>query len=291
MTEAIFLDAVVSNSVMVLQILVQMQLSKPSSISMANTLQSPLSIIGHLARRIDDIKHARARACVVWLVGQYGGSDEVSRGLEGIAEWAADVLRKMAKGFGQEEVLVKLQVVTLAAKLFVLNCVDARLGMLCRYVFSLARYDLNYDVRDRGRILSGLLAGIGLQVNGEEMSGVVLRREQVKVVLFEGKSGGAEGDVDGERGLVGSLGRVTGKLMMDDLLPDWLENGVESSLRDSEFDVAVVAPPPVVALTETRPSSRAEVMDLDSFYADPEELSEESESSDTDGSGDDVIDS
>ena len=191
-TEGRLLDTVVSNAVMVLQTLVQTQLSKSSPISMASTSQSPLSIIAHLARKIDDIKHARARACVVWLVGQYSSSDERGPGLEGITEWAPDVLRKMAKGFGQEEPLVKLQVVTLAAKLFVLNSVDGRLGMLCRYVFSLARYDLNYDVRDRGRILSGMLAGIGLQMNGvseEELSGVVLRREQVKVVLFEGKSG------------------------------------------------------------------------------------------------------
>lgn len=202
MTEAkVLVDTVVSNAVMVLQTLVQTQLSKPNRMLVASTSQSPLSIIAHLARRIDDIKHARARACVVWLVGQYGGSDEKGRGPEGIAEWAPDVLRKMAKGFGQEEALVKLQVVTLAAKLFVLNCVDAKLGMLCRYVFSLARYDLSYDVRDRGRMLSGLLAGIGLEVNGvsgDELSGVVLRREQVKVVLFEGKSGVSEGYVLGE---------------------------------------------------------------------------------------------
>ena len=188
---------------MVLQTLVQTQLSKPNPISMASTSQSPLSIIAHLARKIDDIKHARARACVVWLVGQYGGSDEKGPGLAGITEWAPDVLRKMAKGFGQEEPLVKLQVVTLAAKLFVLNSVDARLGMLCRYVFSLARYDLNYDVRDRGRMMSGLLAGIGLQMNGgggEELSGVVLRREQVRVVLFEGKAGVAAERHPGEQG-------------------------------------------------------------------------------------------
>lgn len=270
-------DTVVSNAVMVLQTLVQMQLSKPSMKSLASSSESPLSIIGHLARRIDDIKHARARACVVWLVGQYGGSDERGRGVEGIAEWAPDVLRKMAKGFGQEESLVKLQVVTLAAKLFVLNCVDARLGLLCRYVFSLARYDLNYDVRDRGRILSGLLAGIGLEVNGvsgEEVSGVVLRREQVKVVLFEGKSGVVDGKVD--EGV-----KMLGSLSMDDVLPDWLERGVESSLRDSEYDVAVAVASAVVAVV---PAVREEG-DLDSFYAAESEDDDESES----GDDDDVI--
>ena len=93
-----------------------------------------------------------------------------------------------------------------------------------------------------------------------------------------------DGDTDGERGLVGSLGRVTGKSMqMDDLLPDWLEKGVEGSLRDSESDVAVVVPSALVPeKAETRPSSRTEPADLDSFYADPEELSEE-ESEEDDG--------
>ena len=79
-------------------------------------------------------------------------------------------------------------------------------------------------------------------------------------------------------------------MQMDDLLPDWLENGVESSLRDSESDVAVVVPSAVVPVkAETRPSSRTEATDLDSFYADPEELSEEE--SDDDGSEDEDADS
>jgi AP-3 complex subunit beta len=81
----------------------------------------------------------------------------------------------------------------LAAKLFVLNPTDRTIGLLSQYVFSLARYDLNYDVRDRARMVASLLAGLSpASLNGSETearSGVVLRREQVKLVLFEGKSG------------------------------------------------------------------------------------------------------
>ena len=89
---------------------------------------------------------------------------------------------------------------------------------------------------------------------------------------------------------MGSLSRVTGKTMqMDDLLPDWLERGVESSLRDSESDVAVVVPSVVVPeKAETRPGSRTEAVDLDSFYEDPEETSEEEE--EVDESEDDAED-
>ena len=100
---------------------------------------------------------------------------------------------------------MKLQTVTLAAKLLVLSPADRSIGLLTRYVFSLARYDRDYDVRDRGRILGALLAGVHAGLAGdsdsgpEEMGGVVLRREQVKMVLFEGKASPVEdAPADGE---------------------------------------------------------------------------------------------
>ncbi|KDR78991.1 hypothetical protein GALMADRAFT_224240 [Galerina marginata CBS 339.88] len=312
-------DTVVSSAVMVLKFLVQTQLSSTVPIGFGSTAQSPLSIIAHLARKIDDIRHEQARACVVWLVGQYAGTEEKGPGPEGIAEWAPDVLRKLAKSFGEEGVLVKLQVVTLAAKLFVLSPSDGTVSLLSRYVFSLARYDVNYDVRDRGRMLSSLLAGIGLHMNGvesEERSGVVLRREQVRLVLFEGKSGimdEQDSFLDDEKVLVGSMGRVTGRFMrMDEVLPDWLERGVESSLRDSEDD-APLAPPvptalssagpvknkggvpsPPIVLTPTgvsRPSSRngtkGQWTDLNSFYAENEEEDEEDDEEEEEGEDED----
>jgi len=232
----IYVDTVVSHAVMVLKYLVQTQLSTTGTMTMAaasvgsGNMQSPLSIIAHLARRIDDIKHAQARACVVWLVGQYAasaaaassGSDDDSA--SGMASWAPDVLRKLAKTFAKEDKLVKLQVITLAAKLYILVLAgdggsggsgsgsgsgngnwSKRIGMLCVYVLSQARYDLDWDVRDRGRMVGGLIAGIaggegaGIvnggggsaydEVTRAERTGVVLRREQVKVVLFDGKEG------------------------------------------------------------------------------------------------------
>lgn len=94
---------------------------------------------------------------------------------------------------------MKLQIVTLAAKLLVLSPANSTLGLLARYVFSLARYDQDLDVRDRARFLSSLLAGVtpSLQPQSEDepyedAGGVVLRREQVRMVLFEGKYGVSE---------------------------------------------------------------------------------------------------
>jgi AP-3 complex subunit beta len=98
------IDVVVSNAVLVLKSLVQTQLRVPSSsLTPSSSTQPPLAIISHLARRIDDIRHSQARACVLWLVGQYSEVDtKGSGGPEGIADWAPDVLRKTAKTFSNE---------------------------------------------------------------------------------------------------------------------------------------------------------------------------------------------
>ena len=219
-------DVIVTNAVLVLKSLVQIRIQQQQNAIAYGGLPSqsfsPLEIISRLARRLDEIRHPKARACVLWLVGQYAASPETAPGTngvahigpEGIAPWAPDVLRKTAKTFGQEvcfipaayrsrplsqicgmqTAAVKLQTITLAAKLLVLSPADRIIGLLNRYVFSLARYDLNYDVRDRGRMLSALLAGVNANLYGEgddwheDVGGVVLRREQVRMVLFEGKS-------------------------------------------------------------------------------------------------------
>ncbi|KAH0833137.1 adaptin N terminal region-domain-containing protein [Lanmaoa asiatica] len=242
-------DIVVSNAVLVLKALIQNQLligpSAPAS------SQSPLTIISLLARRIDDIKHPQARACVLWLAGQYSAAPGISTVIEGVADWAPDVLRKFCKSFNTEGPLVKLQVLTLAAKLFLLCPTDQRLGLLCRHVLSLGRYDFNYDVRDRTRMLNSLLIGVSPTINGGETEGqasVILRREQVIKVLFDGKASIVEERVEtlGYHYLpIGSLGIVTGKPTHgDSILPEWLEGGIDPLLRQSEEDAIPVAPPP-----------------------------------------------
>src|SRR6266545_6781199 len=142
-------DIVVTNAIVVLKRLVQFELSSQAPLPhSSSSTHSPLSIIAHLARRIDEIRHPQARACVVWLVGQYAGVG-VGGGIGGgvVADWAPDVLRKLAKSFGTEASIVKMQVVTLAAKLVVLSSTDAvgagdlreKVEKLGKYVFSLAR--------------------------------------------------------------------------------------------------------------------------------------------------------
>lgn len=58
-----------------------------------------------------------ARASILWLIGEY---------CEHVPKIAPDVLRKMAKSFTAEEDIVKLQVINLAAKLYLTNSKQVR---------------------------------------------------------------------------------------------------------------------------------------------------------------------
>ncbi|KAG7092275.1 hypothetical protein E1B28_008637 [Marasmius oreades] len=308
-------DTVVSSAVLVLKTLVQRRLFTTSNSNPhGGSSNVALAIISELAHKIDDIRHPNARACIVWLVGEYSASNESSGGPSGVTSWAPDVLRKTAKSFSTEAPSVRLQIVILAAKLVVLCPDEPRLQLLGRYVFSLARYDLDYDVRDRGRMISSLVRGVlpsGTNSVDEEedRGGVVLRIEQIKLVLFGGKAPVVDEDdacsQNQAMGTIGSLGIVTGKLLApESILPDWLEQGVEPSLRDSPED-ALPPPTPVPLSISSRPSpvvltpahgssptgsgpksvggAKGVWTDLDKFYDTDEEDSESEDDDESEG--------
>lgn len=62
----------------------------------------PLTIVERLAYRIDEIRHAQARSCILWLVGQYAADDSPNAVVEGVVPWAPDVFRKIVKSFRDE---------------------------------------------------------------------------------------------------------------------------------------------------------------------------------------------
>ena len=148
-----------------------------------------------LAKNLDSTSNPRARASIIWLVGEFSGID-------GSDNIAADVLRILAKGFAEEAESAKLQIVLLAAKVYLQhltsadshtpnsainhhlhnnaihqdfdnNFQDLREGcpvsqsssrpehpivLLWNYITLLARYDTSYDLRDRTRLYKALLA-------------------------------------------------------------------------------------------------------------------------------------
>lgn len=99
-----------------------------------------------LARLLDTIAVPMARASILWLIGEY---------VDCVPKLAPDILRRSVKQFIECEDIVKLQILNLAAKLLLTNPKQTRL--LVQYVFTLARYDQNYDIRDRARFLTHLL--------------------------------------------------------------------------------------------------------------------------------------
>ncbi len=99
-----------------------------------------------MAKMTDKITVPMARASILWLIGEY--SDRLSK-------IAPDVLRKSVKTFCEEENVVKLQILNLAVKLHVSN--PKQVALLVQYVLNLAKYDQNYDIRDRARYFRTLI--------------------------------------------------------------------------------------------------------------------------------------
>jgi AP-3 complex subunit beta len=232
-----------------------------------------------------------------------------------MTDWAPDLLRKCARSFVNEAPLVKMQIVTLAGKLIIIapppppspsaspppeesqQSTDPvadekarKLAMLVKYiVHGLARYDAHWDVRDRARLVWGLVRGLVDKYSAtseeeeNEVGGVVLRREQVRVVLFEGKAGGLVDDHERGREVKGTFGALSAfgigaasasepskrhqnydelededdrvkadeTLVLDSFdedVPEWMEKGVESKLRDSENDNAAIRKPVITAM-------------------------------------------
>lgn len=94
------LDALVAQSVIVLKSVI---LALPNSTVASSALPNPQRLVARLAKGLDGITNAKARASVYWLIGQYAGTDDnKGMGWDGVVSWVPDVLRKGVKGFAQE---------------------------------------------------------------------------------------------------------------------------------------------------------------------------------------------
>ena len=173
-------DAIVSEALSVVRQIIQ---HDPANYS---------SVIVQLAKHLDTINSPVARASILWLVGEYGNPQREEDSI------APDVLRLLARGFADESEPVKLQIVRLAAKVYLRHLLrqDAKAGdgrqspvrsaspaaegveegfpgtaseptpphpehtitILWRYILLLVRYDTSYDIRDVARTYDNLLS-------------------------------------------------------------------------------------------------------------------------------------
>uniref|UniRef100_A0A8C5WXI1 Adaptor related protein complex 3 subunit beta 2 n=1 Tax=Laticauda laticaudata TaxID=8630 RepID=A0A8C5WXI1_LATLA len=198
-------ELVVAESVVVIKKLLQMQPSQHSE------------IIKHMAKLTDNIQVPMARASIIWLIGEY---------CEHVPKIAPDVLRKMAKSFTSEEDIVKLQVINLAAKLYLTNSKQSKL--LTQYVLNLAKYDQNYDIRDRARFIRQLIVPT-------EKSGA-LSKYAKKLFLAQKPAPILESSFkDRDHFQLGSLSHLlNAKAVGYQELPDWPSEAPDPSVRNVE---------------------------------------------------------
>ncbi|KAG0165709.1 AP-3 complex subunit beta-2 [Apophysomyces sp. BC1015] len=177
-----------------------------------------------LAKLLETIKVPMARANIIWLIGQHA---------ETLPKVGPDALRQAVKNFTNENHATKLQILTLSAKLVCLNPSHTTLDNLNQYVLNLARYDLNYDVRDRARFLRVLT----LPTSDQQSPGLEVLKQQLKRVLMSDKEPPVTENTvqyDAEYS-VGSLSMLANQPLPGyEPLPDYPTERPDPSVRDVE---------------------------------------------------------
>uniref|UniRef100_A0A3Q0T3S3 AP-3 complex subunit beta n=1 Tax=Amphilophus citrinellus TaxID=61819 RepID=A0A3Q0T3S3_AMPCI len=203
-------ELVVAESVVVIKKLLQMQPEKHSD------------IIKHMAKLTDNIQVPMARASILWLIGEY---------CEHVPKIAPDVLRKMAKSFTNEEDIVKLQIINLAAKLYLTNSKQTKL--LTQYVLNLAKYDQNYDIRDRARFIRQLIVPT-------EKSGALSKYAKKLFLALKPAPVLESPFKDRDHFQLGSLSHLlNAKAGGYQELPDWPEAAPDPSVRNVETEEVI----------------------------------------------------
>ena len=183
------------------------------------------------------ILHPEARASILWLLGQHARqsisiSDPVSPRGQGqesrtLAELIVpDLLRRCAVNFANESSLVKLQILTMSSKTFAFlptvlvptpglgageqgrsERLMTAVTVLHFYLLKLARYDADFDVRDRARFLKGLTSPLTAQ------KGPV---GAAKAEAVQGSTGADATSVDSIQAAIEAAARTVGETASED---------------------------------------------------------------------------
>ncbi|XP_076039597.1 adaptor related protein complex 3 subunit ruby isoform X2 [Oratosquilla oratoria] len=220
-------------------------------------------IIAHMARLVDNIKIPMARASILWLLGEYS---------EKVPKIAPDVLRKMAKTFINEEDIVKLQILNLATKLYLTNPKQTKL--LCQYIYNLAKYDVNYDIRDRARLMRALV----FPPQGHEDN--KLAKHAKKIFLTTKPAPVQQSSFkDRDQFQLGTLSHlINARAVGYQDLPGFPDVPPDPSVRNVEV------PEPWIDRPHKATTKKSKTPKSKAFYSDDEEESHEEESDSSSGS-------
>jgi len=183
------------------------------------------NVIKSLIRLLDKIEVPAARATIIWIIGEYRNQ---------VSEYAPDCLRKLAISFREEDVAVKLQTLNLAVKLFLSN--PSQTKKLFKYILDLGRYDTNYDLRDRCRMVRAVFWQ-NKKAKGQEESETsqMLRTKLQEMFLVEKPVPVVESPFkDRDRFVLGTLSHavVHSAGTRYESLPDWPAVPPDHDLRD-----------------------------------------------------------
>lgn len=172
-----------------------------------NTINLVIKQVSRLI--VDKIKTPSARATILWILAEFCDKNQKA------FECSPDILRMIARSFVNEGDVVKLQAINLAAKVYVTIALDSqsfgasaekieqcfstsdreRVRMLVNYIFNLAKYDLNYDVRDRARLLKQLIANCD-KTNGTRLIKQVLMSPKNTLIQSAQRNRAQNGNVE-----------------------------------------------------------------------------------------------
>ncbi|KAJ3394391.1 AP-3 complex subunit beta-2 [Entophlyctis sp. JEL0112] len=240
-------ELIVAESVIVTRRLLMDQTAAGSTATAKTT-----ALIISLARSLDAITVPMARASILWLIGHHSPA---------IPKIAHDAFRTSVKSFKEESQIVKLQVLTLGAKLMAASGEEelgadgdtnanangdsarkveiaamATVRLLWVYLCDLARFDSSWDVRDRARLLRGL-------VDAGSKKGTGLFAQNLGKILMAPKfapsvAGAGNGDINpgapSVKFTIGSLSHAFGLPVRGySPLPEWAKEVTGSDLRDA----------------------------------------------------------
>jgi len=201
-------EIVVAESVVVLKQLLQMPREEEVAYD---------DVIKQLTRLFTVVANPKARASIIWVVGEY---------VDVIKAYAPDILRQLAKQFPTEDDAVKTQILNLAAKLLLTN--PEQTTLLAQHILMMAKFDMNYDIRDKARLLRYLL----FPENPE--SATVLQQQARALLITKKPSPKGEELVDKSihRFMIGSLSHLVKQTApLYQPLPEWAEEPADPELR------------------------------------------------------------
>jgi len=125
------------------------------------------AVMIRMLKNLHNLKPPLARAAVVWMAGGDFGQGPAATDVLApehaakLERLAPEVLRLVVGTFAEEAVATKLQLINSLTKLRLRQPDNDKLAVLHRYAMTLARYDPDYDLRDRARFLKTLVPLVG----------------------------------------------------------------------------------------------------------------------------------